>query len=78
MMAMQTQNIEVTKLLIEKVDLDKNIWKGKTIEVLIEEKIKNESSKQELLEAVQKRRKETLPSPKCSNPESLHHQSIVM
>ena len=78
MMAMQTQNIEVTKLLIEKVDLDKNKWQGKTIEDLIQEVITNEVQQKELLEAVQKRRKETLPSPKCSNPESLHHQSIVM
>ena len=78
MMAMQTQNIEITKLLIEKVDLDKNIWQGKTIEILIEENIKDKDSKQKLLEAVQKRRKETLPSPKCSNPESSCHQCIVM
>ena len=77
-MAIDKQNIEITKLLIEKVDLDKNIWQGKTIEVLIEEKIKDEDSKQKLLEAVQKRRKETLPSPKCSNPESSRHQCIVM
>ena len=77
-MTICTQDIEVTKLLIEKVDLDKNIWQGKTIEILIEEKIKDEDSKQKLLEAVQKRRKETLPSPKCSNPESSRHQCIVM
>ena len=57
-MAMQQQNIEVTKLLIETVDLDKNKWRGKTIEVLIEEKITNESNKQELLTAVRKRREE--------------------
>ena len=57
-MAIHKQNIEITKLLIEEVDLDKNIWKGKTIEVFIEEKITNESSKQELLTAVRKKREE--------------------
>ena len=34
MMAIYKQNIEITKLLIEKTDLDKNIWKDKTVEVL--------------------------------------------
>ena len=34
------------------------IWKGKTIEVLIQEKITDENSKEELLTAVQKRREE--------------------
>ena len=64
MVAILKQDIEITKLLIEKTDLDKNIWKSKTIEVLIEEKITNESSKQELLEAVQKRREEQNKSKK--------------
>ena len=37
MVAIFLEDIEITKLLIEKVDLDKNIFKGNSVEKLIEE-----------------------------------------
>ena len=78
MVAIYIKNIEIAKLLIEKIDLDKNICKNKALKDFIEEVIEDKGKQKELLDAVQKRREEqdklketeeeTTPCPEVTKP----------